>query len=389
MKPLRILHIIPMMGLGGAEKMLGDICLEMHRRGHIVKVVTLHKPHYSFDKYPSREAFVSSTALEQVSMTTAMKPLELGISVQSSEFERVLHDFRPDIIHSHLFQSELLAHSVHYPQAAYFTHFHDNMFQLESLFRPSRQKRRLSDFFEKAWIMRKYSRFDNHFIAISKDTLEFALRVLPSALQKNVSLLRNAFNYHAFGYEVKRSIQDRQTLRIVSVGNLVPKKNHKLLVEVCSVLHKKGIPFQCDILGFGALQQEIQKQIEQAGLQDHVFLRGSVPNVALYLRQADIYVHPASYEPFGLVILEAMAAGLPVICRNGRGNLDIHEEDKTGYLIDGDDAEAFAGRIIFLMQHPDKYARISEYNKTYSRQFDIAHYCDRLTEIYLNAGQNK
>lgn len=385
MAQLRVLHIIPVMGLGGAEKMLGDICFEQHRRGIEVKIVTLHPSHSSFEKYPDRDSLSAITGMEQAGMLTRLKFFPPGIVVDSEDYRRILKEFKPNIIHSHLFQAELLAHSVKHEGACYFTHFHDNMFQLERVFGPARRKRSISDYFERLWLLRKFREFDTHFIAISGDTLNFARRVLPAQLEGKVSLLRNAFNHAAFSNNRVRGISTGRPIRLISVGNLVPKKNHKLLIETCLCLKRKQIPFTCEILGYGTLENELQRQIRQAGLEDLVFLRGSVPNVAEYLKDADIYIHPASYEPFGLVILEAMASGLPIICRNGMGNLDIHEEGKTGYLIEGDEPEKFADRIEYLIKHPEKYREISVYNPTYSRYFDITHYVEKLTELYRKA----
>lgn len=373
------------MGLGGAEKMLGDISFELNRRGHSVKIAMLHPPHSTFDRYPRAQELVSITSMEQVNMDTSLQLIPPGIKVVSSEYIKLLNKFKPDIIHSHLFRSELLAHSVLQDGAVYFSHIHDNMFQLEKPFCKSAQKRRLSDYYERYWLVKQYNKYNCHFIAISSDTYDFATRVLPKKYKSNVNLLRNAINHAEFQSNHGREILNNQEIRMVSIGNLATKKNHKLLIEICKCLQRDNIPFTCDILGYGELEDELRERITNAGLQDKIFLRGSVPNVAAYLHRANIYVHPAIYEPFGLVILEAMAAGLPIICRNGRGNLDIHKEGETGYMIQDDNPDAFVDRIKFLMQNPIKYQEISKKNIEFSKQYDIVNYCDRLIDIYRNA----
>jgi glycosyltransferase involved in cell wall biosynthesis len=169
---------------------------------------------------------------------------------------------------------------------------------------------------------------------------------------------------------------------LVSVGNLVPKKNHQLLISVCDELQKRGIDFTCDILGFGKLNDELQKQIDSCSLTEKVILRGSVPNVHDFLNEADIYVHPANYEPFGLVILEAMAAGLPVVCRNGNGNKDIHVEGETGFMIEDDNVAAFADKISYLNEHTDVYKKMSQFVREFSKQYDIEVYAEKLLLLY-------
>jgi glycosyltransferase involved in cell wall biosynthesis len=378
---LKILYIIPVMGLGGAEKMLGDICFEMNSRGHQVKVVSLHEPHFSFERYPRKEEFIKLTQFEIINFTTSLHPQSLGINIDSKEYHRILHEFKPDIIHSHLFESELISHAYHYPHAKYFSHVHDNMYQLEDLLKKSRKKRSIAEYFERNWIRKKYKQFNNTFIAISQDTLNFTRRVLPAKLKNRVHLVKNAINYKAYANTIDRSIGNR-TIKLISVGNLVPKKNHQLLISVCDELQKRGIDFTCDILGFGKLNDELQKQIDSCSLTEKVILRGSVPNVHDYLNEADIYVHPANYEPFGLVILEAMAAGLPVVCRNGNGNKDIHVEGETGYMIEDDNVTAFADKISYLSEHPDVYKKMSLFVREFSKQYDIEVYAEKLLHLY-------
>jgi glycosyltransferase involved in cell wall biosynthesis len=108
-----------------------------------------------------------------------------------------------------------------------------------------------------------------------------------------------------------------------------------------------------------------------------------------YLKEADIYLHPASYEPFGLVILEAMASGLPVICLNGKGNVGLNVEGKTGFMIDPPDAKKFADKILFLKNNPDEYSKISEYCVNFAKDYDIEIYCKKLVDIYQNAINKK
>lgn len=373
------------MGLGGAEKMLGDICMEFHRRGHTVKIVTLYEPHFSFDNYPEAKELITIASMEQVGFNASLKLLPPGIKVENSAFKLILDRFQPNIIHSHLFQSELLAHSVLQKGAVYFSHIHDNMFQLEHPYSSLNMNRRVSDYFERHWLLKQYDKLENNFIAISGDTYDFARRVLPSKLKRNVSLLRNAFNHSKFLNNKSKVINKQKPIRLISVGNLVPKKNHKLLIEICKCLQRDGIPYTCDILGHGELEADLRELINREGFQNRIFLRGSVTDVAKYLHSADIYVHTASYEPFGLVILEAMAAGLPVICRNGRGNLDLHVEGVTGYMIDGDDSEEFLKSIKHLIENSQKYNQISKHNIEFSKQYDMTNYCDRLIEIYRSA----
>ena len=84
------------------------------------------------------------------------------------------------------------------------------------------------------------------------------------------------------------------------------------------------------------------------GVKNYINFHGNVKNVKEHLSESNIYLHTATYEPFGLVILEAMAAGLPVITLNGKGNKDFIEQGVNGFIHANQDVELFANNIIEL-----------------------------------------
>ncbi len=113
-----------------------------------------------------------------------------------------------------------------------------------------------------------------------------------------------------------------------------------------------------------------------------MFLEGNVDSVESYLNQSSFYVHSASYEPFGLVLLEAMAASMVCVSLNGKGNLDIHEEGRNGFLIDPADSVAFAKKLIQCAEHPTRFKEIAEYSFKYAQNFDIETYTSKLVSLY-------
>jgi glycosyltransferase involved in cell wall biosynthesis len=386
-RKLNILFIIPVLGCGGAEILLGNICLELNKNGHKTKVICLNEPHYTFENYPNKNKFIAVSNPEIIKYAVKISPQKL-INVSSADFEKILQEFNPDVIHSHLFLSEVIAHSYHYKNAVYFSHGHDNMFQLEPVFYKTTKPRKWFNLIEKLWLTKKYKEFNNEFIAISNDTFDFFKRSLPKKMHSNIHLLHNAITTANFLQTVKK-IDSKKKLNLVSIGNLVTKKNHTFLIDVAKILFDKKINFQLEILGFGYLMEELQKKIDGLNLNENVILLGNVGNIPQHLNNANIYLHPATYEPFGLVILEAMASGLPVICLNGKGNVGLNVESKTGFMIDPPDAEKFADKILYLINNPEEYSKISEYCVNFSKDYDIENYCKKLVDLYQNAIDKK
>src|SRR5690554_6635174 len=90
----------------------------------------------------------------------------------------------------------------------------------------------------------------------------------------------------------------------------------------------------------------------------------------------------ATYEPFGLVFLEAMAAGLPIVTLDGKNNRDIIENDKNGYLFEEEKAELFADKIIEYTSDLEEYKRLSNYAQDYAKQFDVSTKVKELVKFY-------
>ena len=131
------------------------------------------------------------------------------------------------------------------------------------------------------------------------------------------------------------------------------------------------------------------EKTKQLGLANNLLFHGNVNNVEEFLQDSDIYLHTATYEPLGLVLLEAMAAGLPVITLDGKGNRDLIEEGKNGYMIFEQNAELFAQTIIDMWNDKVKYKPLSEFAQEFARSFDINKYTSNLMVIYKNVLNDK
>jgi glycosyltransferase involved in cell wall biosynthesis len=372
---LKILHIIPSLRKGGAERLVLDICNELQNREDVkVKLVILH---------PENEYEFLSKNIDIQLCHSKVVPSITGKTLDDiSDFERIVFDFGPKIIHSHLFEAEFVSRWRPIPGIRYITHCHDSMSQFRSFrLKTILNKALLTNFYERRMILKRYEFCNNFFIAISKDTESFFKENLPRQLKNNVVLMANAIDFKRF-YKPENYTKDLNEISLVTVGSLIDRKNHIFLIEVVKRLHEKKINFRLDILGEGINRDFLERTIQNNNLADVVFLKGNVQNIEDYLQKAQIYVHAAKHEPFGLVLLEAMASGLPVICLDGKGNREIIEEGKNGYMIGENDTELFATKIIELVSDPVHYSEMSRYATEFAKGYDIKEYVDRLVEKY-------
>jgi len=148
--------------------------------------------------------------------------------------------------------------------------------------------------------------------------------------------------------------------RIICVASYEEVKGHKYLVEACRRLREAGIDFVCDLIGDGPVRERVAKQIAGANLKDKVIIHGSRKRqeVAEMVRAADVKVLASvptaegKREGIPVVIMEAMASGLPVISTQLSGIPELVDDGRTGILVAPGDVEALALALQKLYENP-------------------------------------
>jgi len=149
-------------------------------------------------------------------------------------------------------------------------------------------------------------------------------------------------------------------LRLVSCGRLHAAKGHHVAIEAVRRLREQDIDVQLDILGEdnknGGYRQQLEQQIDHAGLSDSVRLRGAVDEsvVRELEQQAHVFVLASKAEPLGVAIMEAMAMSLPVVVTRTGGVPELVYDGQTGILLDPEDPGAVAQAIKSLAEQPER-----------------------------------
>lgn len=372
---LRIMHVIRSLEKGGGEKICLDICNELSLRDNVDVMLVSMNPTNHFPELTKNINYTVCNAFVRLSLTGKSE-------INTDSFLALVNDFKPHVIHSHLFWSELMSRESTLPKIKYVTHCHDNMvqfepFSLKTLF----SKKRFTQFYERLWILNKYKKCDNHFIAISKDTEAYFKKVLPVSLRK-IKLLPNAINYSVYFDPKQKTIDRSQKIKLINIGRFAVYKNQQFLLYVIKRLLDEGIDVELTFLGDGPEKNNVEEQAKMMGLKNNVFFKGNVSNVSEILHQHHIYVHSSISEAFGLVLLEAMAAGLPVVALDAKGNRDIVINGQNGFLIDLPDSDCFTEKVVELIKTPFLYQQCSSFSKAFSATYDIKNYTDNLIEFY-------
>lgn len=168
---------------------------------------------------------------------------------------------------------------------------------------------------------------------------------------------------------------------LVTLGRLVVRKNNLELIRIFdSVVQRHNCHLL--IMGDGPEMGAIAAEVDQLGLQPHVTLAGRVGEEKFqYMLAADIYVSTAVHEGFGLVFLEALESGLPVISYDNGGQVDFLKDGLTGYLVKLGDAKSFQNRLEDLIVSAERRAAMSAHNTAYIQNF----YIEKCAGQYLHA----
>ncbi|MDY6385930.1 MAG: glycosyltransferase family 1 protein [Fibrobacter sp.] len=225
----------------------------------------------------------------------------------------------------------------------------------------------------------------DYFFGCSKEAGEwlFGKKVVESP---KYHILRNAIDTEKYKFSEESRAQYREKLNLgnkltyVHIGRFHPSKNHPFLLNLFAEIHKRNPDTVLLLVGDGPLRSSIRTQIEELRLQESVMLLGSRDDIPGILHAADCLLFPSLWEGFGMVAVEAQAAGLPCICSDMVPS-SVKVTDFC-YFISTDDLLAWVDmslqntRLALLLQNKSKLDEIEK--------FDINKSVAELQTFYLS-----
>ena len=351
-RPLRILHLLPDLAIGGGQAVVLNHVRGADRRTVDVQVVALGEPS---DMAPAfRAAGIEPRSLGHEPghrMRTLLRLLHL-VRVQ-----------RPDILHLHSgndrVYGELVAAATRTPVVY---HLHGRFVHLgpatgdEVLGVPPRRHDRL----QRAVFDRIEPRVVRHYAATSDDVAA----LFEPLVTAPVTVVPQAMPLDDFDAGRTRRVATRKDLGLapeevclVSVGRLVAGKGQIDLVRMLARLDADRTRTCLVLVGDGERRGALEEEAERLGVRDRVHLLGVRHDVADLLGAADLFVFASRSEGFGLVVLEALAAGLPVVAQR-LPTLAAMVDDTTGRLVDPGDVAAMAAEVDALVADPAMRAQL-------------------------------
>jgi glycosyltransferase involved in cell wall biosynthesis len=170
--------------------------------------------------------------------------------------------------------------------------------------------------------------------------------------------------------------------RIAALGRFVAKKGFDVLIAACARLVDGGSDVTLDLAGEGPERGALERAIENHGLTTRVRLHGWVDDVQRFLAGADLFVLPSRDEPFGIVLLEAMACGIPIVATRTDGPNEVLG-DNCALLTPVDDADALAAAMRATFGNPATRIRAECALERYRAEYSAEPVVGRYLDLYL------
>lgn len=170
---------------------------------------------------------------------------------------------------------------------------------------------------------------------------------------------------------------------ILSIGRLVPWKGFKMLIKIMPELLKDNQFVRLVIVGDGPEMEGLETMKNNMGLNNKVYLVGKKPQEELkkYLATADMFVLNTAYEGFSHQLLEAMAAGVPVITTNAGGNPELIKQGENGFMVKYNDEFNLTEAIKAVFEHQDIREKFIEEGKKTAERFTVKKMAEETIEL--------
>jgi glycosyltransferase involved in cell wall biosynthesis len=328
---IKVLHILANLGTGGAERMVVHIVRGLDRQRFDAAVVCISKPF--------------GTDLEQVLAEDGIKVWYLG---KGSGFDPriyakihpIVRDFQPDVMHTHVHVMRYALPSMLYFKPTLMLHTVNNLAEYEVE--------------PRAYWLQRFA-FNHGVVPIAvADEVAVSLQRLYGIERCRVVLNCIPTSLYSFPQTPKAEWRAKQGFRdddvlLGCVARFAPQKNHALLIDAFAQVAASHPRAHLVLAGVGELLEPARTQATQLGLADRVHFLGLRTDIPDTLGAIDIFVLSSDYEGNPLSVIEAMAAGLPIVSTAAGGVPELVENGKEGFVVQPGNLKGLAESMAFLL----------------------------------------
>lgn len=345
--PIKVLNLISSpYGHGGAEKLLLDMAELFDRNTFSVSYCNL------FDPPNGRSPFSTKLRERELSVFEIDGHRWHDIPKIITRLRDLIKANKIDIVHSHLFHASMVASVAG---------------RLES----ENRRTVITQHYTRSALGKRYQKKLDRFAVRAADrviAISSAVRsdlIFQGVNENNIEIIPNGIDFSKFDEDAKKEnhvvdlLKDQGKFIVGSVGNLHKRKDHRTLILAMEQVVRYAPSVHMVIVGEGAERAELEKLIRARDLETRVSLLGFQNDIPSLISKFDLYVHPSLYEPFGIAILEAMAARIPVIATKVDGVVDIIDDGINGFLVPAQDPQTIARAVRKAVSDPDANLEIA------------------------------
>lgn len=347
---MKVLHVIYSFGVYGAEKHLLDLLPELKRNNIDCELVCIClKKRVVFFKEFANE--LNGKGVKTQIWASHSKISLLSFSIKMNNY---LRKNSINVLHTHLFSADLMGVIIK-------TFFLKQLVLLST-------KHGYEESYLVQYGLGNKNIPNNLYYLISRQVIKridysIAISNAIAKMYYYLQLSQEPMKYIHHGINEKK-VNALQTIlsgepRIVIVGRLEEMKGHRYLLHALPAIIKHFPRLKLYVLGEGSLKSPLESLAVQLGVRNNITFTGFV-DPAGYLAQCNVIILPSLFEPFGLVFIESFAAKIPVVTFDAEAANEIIEDDITGFLVEKQNIEALAQKIIYVLENPAKTERIIE-----------------------------
>jgi phosphatidylinositol alpha-mannosyltransferase len=235
-------------------------------------------------------------------------------------------------------------------------------------------------------LVRRWNQMLDGRIAVSESARATVNRYVPDTYD----IIPNGINYGLFAEPAmppEHLRDDKPT--ILFVGRLEARKGVQVLLQSYQALKRRIPALRLVIVGEGGMDRSLRRWVREHGLED-VWFEGYQPREALpgYYQTADVFCAPSiENESFGITLLEAMAAGRPVVATEGNGSQTLGSDGETGLVVQPGDADALADALERLLEDRRLAERLGGAAQLRARDFDWSIVAKSITDYYAEVAR--
>jgi len=231
-----------------------------------------------------------------------------------------------------------------------------------------------------------------HIVVPSQSMLELLLNEY--GLDSNYTVIPTGIDLKPYqqadgaGIRAKHGWNDSTLM--ISIGRLSKEKNWRFLLQSAAMAMQKHPELEVVLLGNGPERKNLERYVVELGIGSKVHFIGFVPyeEVPNYLRAANFFGFASTTETQGLVTMEALAAGLPVVAVDASGTRDIVQNEVQGFLVE-QEIEAFSQAVDRLLASPELYQKFKRNALARAAEFEIIEQAKKLIGVYSQANEDK